>query len=190
MNRLHHWLIPSAWILFAIYWSLSAGVVKRIKKAESRLERFIHLTLSSLAFVILFSPWFRAGPLGRRFLPQNQITFLTGALLLLAGLGFAVWARLHLGTNWSATVSLKEGHRLIQTGPYALVRHPIYTGIITAVTGNAVVLGEWRGLVAAALLMAVYFFKSRREERFLVSEFGEEYLCYQKRVKALIPFLV
>jgi protein-S-isoprenylcysteine O-methyltransferase Ste14 len=188
MKLFYQWFFPAVWMAFAAYWIISAGWVKKTKESEPRSARIIHLTLSTFAFVLVFAPWFRVGPLGWKLLPPGRIAFLAGAAVLVAGLGFAVWARLHLGQNWSATVTLKEGHRLIQTGPYALVRHPIYTGIIAGLAGTATASGELRGAIAVALLVIVYRFKSRREERLMVKEFGEEYVQYQKEVGALVPF--
>ena len=189
MKLIHHGFFPSVWTAFAIYWTVSAGWVKKTKESEPRSARFGHLTLTIFSFVLVFSPGFRAGPLCWHVLPSNPVTFAAGALVLLAGLGFAVWARIHLGQNWSATVTLKVGHRLIRTGPYRLVRHPIYTGIITGLAGTAVALGELRGWVAVALLTVACLFKSRREEQFMVKEFGDEYVQYRREVGALVPFL-
>ena len=188
MNLIHLGLFPAAWTTFAIYWGVSAGRVKRTKESEPRGARIVHLTLSFFAFALVFSPAFRTGLLGWKLLPPGRMTFIVGAVILVAGLGFAVWARIHLGQNWSATVTLKEGHRLIRTGPYRLVRHPIYTGIITGLAGTAMALGELRGVIAVVLLTLVYLFKSRREERFMVKEFGDEYVRYRREVGALVPF--
>ncbi|HEY2573269.1 MAG TPA: isoprenylcysteine carboxylmethyltransferase family protein [Verrucomicrobiaceae bacterium] len=189
MKLIYHWFFPAVWTAFATYWIVSAGWVKRTKESEPRGLRIVHLTLSVFAFVLVLWPRFHAGPLGWKLLPSNKITFVAGAVILVAGLAFAVWARIHLGRNWSVTVTLKEGHQLIRTGPYALVRHPIYTGIIAGLAGTVVASGELRGVIAVALLVAVYLFKSRREERFMVKEFGDEYLQYRKEVGALVPFL-
>ncbi|HEV2327159.1 MAG TPA: isoprenylcysteine carboxylmethyltransferase family protein [Verrucomicrobiae bacterium] len=120
--------------------------------------------------------------------PQNEITFWTGAVVMLAGLGFAVWARIHLGRFWSGVITLKEGHRLIRSGPYQFVRNPIYTGILTGVAGTAVALGEVYGLVFLAIFFAVYSWKIHREQRLLAGEFGEEYTEYCRDVPALVPY--
>jgi protein-S-isoprenylcysteine O-methyltransferase Ste14 len=105
------------------------------------------------------------------------------------GTGMAVWARQHLGRYWSARVTLWEGHQLIQTGPHHLVRHPIYLGGLVGVIGTAIVIGEVRGLLSAAFLLAVVALKIRTEEVLLGERFGSAYRQYQEKVKALIPFL-
>ena len=186
MNLIH--LFPSAWTAFAIYWVVSAGRVKRTKESEPRSARFGHVSLTVLAFALVFWPGFRVGALGWQLLPPSRITYVAGAALLVAGLAFAVWARVHLGRNWSGTVTLKEGHQLIRTGPYALVRHPIYTGIITGLAGTAVAQGQFRGAIAVALMVGVFRLKSRREELLMIKEFGDEYARYRNEVGALVPF--
>ena len=107
--------------------------------------------------------------------------------MVAAGLSFAAWARVHLGKYWSGHVTLKPGHRLIRSGPYAIVRHPIYTGLLLAFIGTAVVIDEVRGVVAVILILEAHIRKLRLEERWLTGEFGSEYDLYKREVKALIP---
>lgn len=104
-----------------------------------------------------------------------------------AGLCFAVWARMHLGKYWSSRVTLKENHRVIQTGPYASVRHPIYSGLILALFGTAITLGTISAFVGFAFMLISFVRKLKIEETWLRSQFGAEYEAYQNRVKALIP---
>jgi protein-S-isoprenylcysteine O-methyltransferase Ste14 len=189
MHLIYHWLFPVVWIGFAAYWFISAKRVKRIKQPEPFLARWTHLVLSSLAYAMTFSDKFGFGPLGWQILPQSSLAFFAGAATTLAGLSFAVWARMILGQNWSGSVALKEGHRLILTGPYRLVRHPIYTGIIIGLAGTALAIGQVRGLVAVILLTATFLWKSRCEERLMLAEFGEEYIRYRREVNALVPFV-
>jgi len=109
-------------------------------------------------------------------------------LLVAAGLGFSVWARVHLGRNWSAEVVVKQDHALIRSGPYRHLRHPIYSGMLLAFLGMALAFGEWRGLLALALVFASFARKSRMEERFMRETFPE-YAEYQRETRALIPFV-
>ena len=147
------------------------------------LARLFHLLLTGAAFALVTVLDLRVP----RILPNLPVVFWGGVGLLVAGLGLAVWARLHLGRYWSGTITLKEGHRLIRSGPYAMVRHPIYTGIITAMVGTAITVGTVSGTLGVLLLLAAYLLKIRREERFLACEFGEEYARYRKDVNSLFP---
>jgi protein-S-isoprenylcysteine O-methyltransferase Ste14 len=103
------------------------------------------------------------------------------------GIGFTVWARVHIGRNWSARVVIKEQHELVRSGPYALVRHPIYTGLLLAIAGTALVTGEWRGVLALALATVGFFVKAKREENILSREFGEDFELYRQQTGMLLP---
>ncbi len=112
------------------------------------------------------------------------------ALLGLAAAGLALcwWARLHLGRLWSGSVSRKAGHRIVDTGPYALVRHPIYTGLIVAAFATGALRGAVPPLSAGVVLTVGFFIKARQEERFLGRELGEaDYEAYRRRVPMLVP---
>ena len=177
------------WLAWFGYLLLTALDVKEARRSESLLSRLLHMGPLAAAFFLLFDPRLGAGPLGWRLLPAHPIFGLTGLLLTASGLAFATWARVHLARNWSAVVTLKEGHELVRTGPYALARHPLYTGFLLAVAGTAVAAGEGRGLLASALVAAALVRKLRLEERFLLEHFGESYRAYRRDVKALIPWL-
>jgi len=108
---------------------------------------------------------------------------------MVTGLGFAVWAREHLGTNWSRSVTIKQGHELITTGPYAVVRHPIYTGILAGFLGTAIALSQMRGFIAFVLIFFALWLKLRMEEQWMRSQFGETYTTYSRHTAALVPYL-
>jgi hypothetical protein len=129
------------------------------------------------------------GPLDDRFVPAVPEVGALGWLLTALGMLFAIWARVILGVNWSSTVVIKQGHELVSTGPYALVRHPIYTGLILALTGTAVYDGRWRALLGLAFFAVGFWLKARSEENLLEREFGEEYRSYRARTPMLIPTL-
>ena len=120
-------------------------------------------------------------------MPASPITEWTGVVLTAAGVAIAIWARWHLGANWSGVVTLKEGHELIRTGPYRTIRHPIYTGILLALFGTAVAVGEVRGLLAVAIAWASFYWKARREEAFLTQEFGEKFGAHAKQTGMFLP---
>jgi protein-S-isoprenylcysteine O-methyltransferase Ste14 len=181
------------WLGWLVCWLVASWYVKPTRRRESSATRFLTLALTLPAAVLLalpaaWLPWWLLW-LSARFVPDTAITYGLGLLIVIAGLAFAIWARFYLGRNWSGTVTVKQDHELICSGPYAIVRHPIYTGLLAAMLGTAVVFGEWRGLVAVGFLTAAYLFKLRREERFMVESFPDAYPGYRARVPALIPFL-
>jgi protein-S-isoprenylcysteine O-methyltransferase Ste14 len=187
VQYLHQYLFQVLWYSWAAYWlasSLSASAPKRVQDPSARLFYRAELLL---AFALLAFPRLGVGPLGVRLVPWSEALFVAGAVMLAAGLGLAVWARVHLGQNWSGHVTLKAGHRLIRSGPYAIVRHPIYTGLLLAIIGTAVTIDEVRGVVAVILVLEAHIRKLRLEERWLTEEFGSEYDLYKREVKALIP---
>jgi len=147
------------------------------------------LFLLAAEFALVALPFFEFGVLGWSLLPDRLMAFVIGVTLQVLGLGFAVWARVNLGEYWSGTIDIKVEHRLIRSGPYALVRHPIYSGLVLAFLGTALAGDEVRGLLALALFISAYARKMWIEEQWLVRHFGEEYAGYQHAVKALLPFL-
>jgi protein-S-isoprenylcysteine O-methyltransferase Ste14 len=190
MKTLSLWqmeLIP--WYLFAAYWLISWLKVKRTKAREKAADRLGTLGVLLVAFSLLFANWFRIGPLRQRFVPQDAWIAWCGIALTWVGTAVAIWARYCIGEYWSARVTLKEGHQLIRSGPYAHVRHPIYTGLLLACMGAALAVGEWRGILAVILLLAAHSRKALREESLLTEEFGEEYVAYRRDTGFLFPHL-
>ncbi len=121
--------------------------------------------------------------------PVGLWPFWLGAAVTIAGLLFAVWAREHLGRNWSRSVTIKQGHELITTGPYAVVRHPIYTGVLTGLLGTAIALSQVRGFIVFVLFFLAFWIKLRMEEQWMRSQFGETYATYAHQTAALVPYL-
>jgi protein-S-isoprenylcysteine O-methyltransferase Ste14 len=187
VDVLHRYLYQVLWCSWAAYWlasSLSASAPKRVQNPGARLFYRAELLLAT---ALLAFPGMGVGLLGVRLVPWSEALFVVGAVMLAAGLGFTVWARVHLGQHWSGHVTLKAGHRLIRSGPYAIVRHPIYTGLLLAIVGTAVAVDEVRGVAAVILVLEAHIRKLRLEERWLTEEFGSEYERYKREVKALIP---
>ena len=143
-----------------------------------------------LAYWLIIANPASFGFLSHRYLPDNFTLRLIGIVVMYLGLSFAVWARIHLGQYWSGRVTIKVDHKLVRTGPYKMVRNPIYTGILFGFIGTALVIGEIRAWLAVALVIVSFWLKIRAEEKFLFEEFGQDYLEYKKEVKMLIPYLV
>jgi protein-S-isoprenylcysteine O-methyltransferase Ste14 len=167
--------VNDLWILFAAYWLVSALKRKKTKQRESIVQRLLYISPLLVAFFFLYNPRANFAFLETYFVPHTPEVQWAGVAVMVAGLAFAVWARVHLGTNWSGVVTLKEGHELIRTGPYRNIRHPIYTGILIGFLGSAIVNGQVRGLIAVAIIWASFYIKARREEVFLEQEFGPKF---------------
>jgi protein-S-isoprenylcysteine O-methyltransferase Ste14 len=186
----YRYLIPAMWTAWAIYWWVLSLDVKTPSRVEPLESRLLHVVPLLLAFYLLSAPRLRYQVLNERFLPSGAWPFWLGAVLTAAGLFFAIWARNHLGRNWSGIVTVKEDHELITTGPYSVVRHPIYTGLLLAFVGSAIAVGESRGVLAVAIVLWSLLRKLRFEERWMREQFGETYEAYSRRVRALVPFLL
>jgi protein-S-isoprenylcysteine O-methyltransferase Ste14 len=137
--------------------------------------------------MLLFLRPSRLGALGRPVFGPTEWAAWAGVLLAAAGLGFTAWARVQLGRFSSSAVTLKEGHALIRVGPYALTRHPIYTGLLVAMAGTALARDSVAGLLGLALLVVGFVVKLRQEERLLLEHFGSAYQAYRGDIPALIP---
>jgi len=176
-----------AWIVFLGYWLVSALRLKKVKQREARGQRLVQIAFMVVAYALVFNDTLGRGWLGTRFFPASETIGETGFLLAVVGVAFAIWARWHLGENWSGTVTLKEGHELIRSGPYRYIRHPIYTGMLIAFAGTVLALGELRGLLAFLIALACFYLKARKEERFLAQEFGESFTEHARRTGMFLP---
>jgi protein-S-isoprenylcysteine O-methyltransferase Ste14 len=190
MPLIYDYLFPAMWLSFLAYWRVMSRNVKVTERRESMPSRLLRFVLIVCAVALLWLPNIPLPLLGERFLPLGTLCFWIGAAVTAGGLLFAVWARSHLGKNWSQAVTVKEGHELITSGPYALVRHPIYTGLLLGFVGSAVARGEWRGLVAVALVFGALWNKLRLEEKWMRAHFGESYEAYSRHVAALVPYII
>ena len=190
MSTFHAYLLLVMWVAYYAYWRVKAPKEEVVTRRESAPSRTLRTVVMLTALALLWVPKFPVAALSARFLPARPLWFWIGAAIAAAGFLFSASARQHLGNNWSQAVTVKKDHQLITTGPYALVRHPIYTGLLTAIAGNAIALGEWRGVLATALVFAVLLAKLRLEEQWMRAQFGEAYDAYSQRVRALVPFIV
>ena len=187
MSTLYRYLFPALWCGWAAYWWLLSRRVKTTVRSESYASRLTHVLPLVVAGTLLAAPNLRLGPLDTPLLQQTDVTFWVGAGLTVAGLLFAIWARHYIGANWSGTVTIKDEHELVTTGPYALVRHPIYTGLLLALIGTAFAVGQWRAVVAVVITVIAIVHKLRIEERWMLERFGEAYRAYCARVPRLVP---
>jgi protein-S-isoprenylcysteine O-methyltransferase Ste14 len=171
------------WAVWALSWAAAAWWQRGVTgKAPGQWK---YMVILFAGFFLLFRPWLH---LRLWHLPSAGL-WLCFALTV-AGFLFCWWARIHLGGYWSSAVTRKEDHRIIDTGPYALVRHPIYTGIILASFAMAAAKGTSPALVGAALTVLGWYMKARLEERFLRQELGAQaYDSYAARTAMLVPFL-
>jgi len=184
-----YWLVVAAWVVWDGYWMISARGVKRAASKEpwsSRGPVVLGLLLSPL---LMLAPWWFGGFMARRFLPEDDLLYSLGILVLACGVYWAFWARHTLGRNWSGRVTIKEDHELVKSGPYRFVRHPIYTGVLFAFLGSAIALGRVGGLFALGIMLSIFAYKMRLEEKVLDQHFGGKYADYRRSTKALIPLV-
>jgi len=182
-------LIGVLWVAWLAYWIYASRGVKAAVEAEGWRSRLVYSVPLWIAAILLFDR--HLGPfLDARLYPFQVWAVALGTLVTAAGIALAIWARVALGGNWSADVTVKEGHELIRTGPYALSRHPIYTGLALAILGTAFAVGEARALIALVLVVGSFWYKMGVEEAAMRRTFGAAYDDYSRRVKALIPHVL
>jgi protein-S-isoprenylcysteine O-methyltransferase Ste14 len=181
--------LRGTWFVVLGYWLVAARTAKPAGQQESLGKRLVAYWLPLVGAMLLLGPgeWFAGSPLREQFVPHTPPVLAFGLGLAIAGAALAIGSRAMLGRNWSATVELKQDHELVTRGPYRLVRHPIYSGLLLLFLGNAIMVGDWRGLLAVAIVFVSFWRKFRLEERWLVEHFGDAYRLYQARTKALIP---
>ena len=172
--------------LFSVYWSIAAKDSKPTKSAESKWSRGLHLFLVNGAVLLLILP---VPSLTRRFLPANHFVVAVGLLIEAAFILLAVWARRHLGSNWSGEVRIAAEHQLVRSGPYRFIRHPIYTAVLGMYCGVAIVSGEIHAPIAVVIVALAYYRKIRLEERAMAATFGADHEAYQRDTWSLVPFL-
>ena len=183
-------VLASLWLTWLAFWIVCGFQTKTTARRESLGSRLSHGLPLLAAAVLMASRQLPIGWLYGRLLPATTAVPVSGMAMTAVGLAFAIWARLHLGGNWSGTITLKQDHTLVRTGPYRLVRHPIYSGLLLALLGSAIAIGEWRGLLAVALAGLALLRKSSLEEHWLRENFGNDYERYASEVPALIPSIM
>jgi protein-S-isoprenylcysteine O-methyltransferase Ste14 len=180
--------LAALWIAFVVYWGFAAlRTATRTQATEDPRISLVSNAALVVAGILLFAPRIRLGQLDGRIYPPLGWIAVLGLVLTAAGLALCVWARQHLGRNWSVLVALKVNHQLIRSGPYMRLRHPIYTGILLATFGTALSIGQYRALAGVVLFFAGFVWKARREERLLRRQFGPEFDRYERETGMLLP---
>lgn len=178
-----------AWLSIVAYWIWSARRVKAPEKVEHVWKRLLGRWLPLGVALLLLGPgrWFGHSLLRQNFVPHTTLVYSIGLACCFGGAALAIWSRHILGRNWSASVEIKQGHELITAGPYGVVRHPIYSGLLLVFVGNCLMVGDWRGILAVGIVFVSFWLKLRVEERWLQKRFGEQYAAYRRRTHAIVP---
>jgi protein-S-isoprenylcysteine O-methyltransferase Ste14 len=187
-----------AWAIWLVVWLLLAFFSKSTKRRETPGQRLQHVIPALFGFLLIFregtaapfapqnvtqgKPW-----LMRAIFPDNPVLMLVCVVVTVLGLLFAVWARLALGSNWSGAVTIKADHQLIRRGPYRFIRHPIYTGMLTALLVTAITQRLVTGLLGFAIVFFVLWRKAKREESFLAQEFGAAFVEHRQHTGMFLP---
>ncbi|HEX4083994.1 MAG TPA: isoprenylcysteine carboxylmethyltransferase family protein [Chthoniobacteraceae bacterium] len=179
--RVAHGIIRLAWVVGILYWLVTGFGNKRTRVRGRFGSILVYILLAGITLAVLAAS--HRG-LMKLLFPENIATQLAGILICIGGIAFAIWARRILGRNWSGFVTVKQDHEIIQAGPYAYVRHPIYTGIIAAIAGTKLALDPTlEGLLLVIVWSGAFYLKAGYEERLLIRELGQPYMEYRRRVR-------
>jgi protein-S-isoprenylcysteine O-methyltransferase Ste14 len=182
-------LIDIPWMAFVVYWTITALNTKPAEKREPFAVRYGVMFLEVVGFVLLFRHSADIGFLGQRIIPLSLAISVTAVALTWAGIALAIWARRHLGQYWSGRITIKQDHKLIRTGPYACLRHPIYSGLDLAAIGSALAIGRWRCVIGVCIIIGGFWVKAKREEAMLGSHFGWDFEEHRRQTGFLFPKL-
>lgn len=183
-------IVTTCWGIFFLVWLLAAIFTKRTVYHEKAAQRLRYLIPIVIGWYLLFRGRRLPYPLNLQVISHTNALLVVASSLCICGLVICLWARAVLGRNWSGTITLKENHELIVRGPYRLVRHPIYTGLLAMVIATALVQGHLAGMFAVVLVCISFWIKSSYEEELMLKQFPDQYPAYRKRVKRLIPFIL
>jgi protein-S-isoprenylcysteine O-methyltransferase Ste14 len=175
----------TVWGLFSVYWEVAAKSAAVAKSSESQASRGLHVFLANVALLLEIAPIHGLG----RFLPASSLIMAAGLAVEAMGSFLTIWARRHLGRNWSGEITIKVDHQLIRSGPYRLMRHPIYTGLLAMYAGTALVTGEWLAIIGLGMAAFAYGRKIRLEEANMKVAFGADYDAYRHDTWTVVPGL-
>jgi protein-S-isoprenylcysteine O-methyltransferase Ste14 len=175
------------WTVWVVLWLLWAFQSKQTRQRESPGSRMAYTVFVWAALYMAFFAKHLGAPWTSELVPYQPWLGWLGVYITALGFAFTIWARAILGGNWSGSVTIKVGHELVRTGPYRLVRHPIYTGMIVALVGTALALDQWRGAASIVLLWISFTIKRLKEEQFMQQTFGTQYDDYARITGAIFP---
>jgi protein-S-isoprenylcysteine O-methyltransferase Ste14 len=170
------------WAVFWLYWLVAAFSMKRGRVQWSRELRI------RVVLIVLLIVFVRLGVFRGHGVDSGPWRAAVGLVLFALGLGFAVWARVHIARNWGTPMTQKAEPELVTSGPYRLVRHPIYSGILVAGVGTALAL-NWVWLAAVVLPAVFFIYSATVEERYLTEQFPDDYPAYKRSTKMLVPYV-
>lgn len=179
--------ILACWVSVALYWNISARSVKPTVEAQDPIDRLARIPVW-LGFLLFLVTW--VYPVGMVVMRRSVLSDSVAVAICALGLFLAVWSRQTLGAEWSRDVELKQGHKLIERGPYRWMRHPIYSAHLLLGLGTAIGSGRFLGFAGLLSFVVGFWIKLSQEERLLLRAFPEEYPVYKARVKALIPYVL
>ncbi|HEV8677220.1 MAG TPA: isoprenylcysteine carboxylmethyltransferase family protein [Candidatus Paceibacterota bacterium] len=188
MPTIYSYVVMACWAAFLLYWGYSALSMKRTLHNPATGWGFavrIAILVVVIAIVHFAAPTVSLRP---GFEQTSPLLAMIGDACAVVGITFAIWARYTLGRNWGMPMSVKEKPELVTSGPYALVRHPIYTGVLLALLGSTFVVGLW-WLIIFAVGTIYFLYSAAREEALMMKEFPNEYPAYKARTKMLIPLI-
>lgn len=190
VHDLTGYIIAACFAVFVLVWLVAAFFTKRTVQRSGWSWRFVFLFLWFVGYLMSRHDSPIASFVHRTLWDRTPALDVVADALAIAGLIVMLWARVTIGSNWSGSVVLKENHELITRGPYAYVRHPIYTGLLMMVLGTVLYFGQVAGLLWLAIGCVAFFVKVRSEEQLMTRTFPDQYPEYRKRVKAIVPFVL
>jgi protein-S-isoprenylcysteine O-methyltransferase Ste14 len=183
------YIIFACWWTFIIVWLINAFRTKRTAERQSLESALAHrIPVAAGWWLMLVPKWH--GPLALQVIARTALSEMLGTVICALGLIFTLWARRTLAGNWSSNVTFKQDHELIRTGPYRIVRHPIYTGLLSMFLGTGIYIGQVRCGLSLLMVAIGFWIKLNQEERLLLRHFPDAYPAYQHEVKALVPFII